>query len=165
VIDLEPERARSYFLRARAYEAIGDLLLAEVDYDQAVNREQKNPEAYLRRGDARLRLKNYDGAKEDAQQILKLNSRSPEGYDLRGRVSLERAQFSSAEADLNTAIQFAKSPVGEYFLHRGIIRIIVGRDQEALQDFSRCLELEPTWKEKVTSAYNQAMKRRTGEKE
>jgi tetratricopeptide (TPR) repeat protein len=159
---LEPERARSYSLRARAFEALGDLLLAEVDYDQAVNREQKNPEAYLRRGEARLRLKNYDGAQEDAEQILKLKSRSADGYHLRARVLLERAQYRRAEADWNIAIQLAKSSVGEHFLYRGMTRILLGRDQEALQDFARCLELEPSWKEKVTSAYDESMKRRPG---
>ena len=74
----------------------------------------------------------------------------------------ERARYSSAEADLNTAIQLAKSPAGEYFLHRGLIRVMLGRDQEALQDFAQCLALEPTWKDKVTSAYDEALKRRGG---
>lgn len=87
-------------------------------------------------GDLDKALRTIERAIANAPQVTK-------SYTLRGRILLERGDYEDAIEALTVAIGMDEAPVDAYF-NRAIAFERVNRWQDAIEDYSRCRELDPT---------------------
>ena len=125
----------------------------EVAHRQRVNQQiesadralQANPDdtkAYAKRGNARLFLKDYEGAIADANQILQHDPNSPEGYQLRGRARQLLGDQKGAIADYNQAIKLRPNEAWN-FVSRGHAYLQMKDYQRAIADANQALHIDP----------------------
>ena len=72
VIQLEPERALGYYLRAKNRFKLGDPKGAIDDFDRAIQLQPNYVNAYLSRGVVRASLGDRQGAIDDTSQAIRL---------------------------------------------------------------------------------------------
>ncbi|MCA9800475.1 MAG: tetratricopeptide repeat protein [Cyanobacteria bacterium HKST-UBA02] len=134
-----------YKYRAALYDKIGDFENAEKDYDTVIemSSEDKLDNALIARGAFYQRLKRYDEALRDYGEALK---HLPEGKSpaLRKRSALLIKLGRHQEALPDLTAMLAEHPTDEDTLKlRGDTYFALGRNSEALNDYSKVIELSP----------------------
>ena len=72
-----------------------------------IDREPGNAYAYERRGQARSKLGDLDGALQDLNKLLDLDPRNGNRFALRGRAWLEKKDYRNALADFRKALELS----------------------------------------------------------
>jgi tetratricopeptide (TPR) repeat protein len=130
--------ADDYFLQAGEKSDKGQLKAAIADYDQAIRLRPNYPEAYSRKGWARMSLSDYQGATADFEQAIRLNPNSAEAFYGRAVSRMGLKDIKGGLADLDQSIRLNPSNAEAYGL-RASLRIM--DKQKALSDIRKAIEL------------------------
>lgn len=105
--------------------------------DEAILFDKDYADAYYFRGCAKLRLRDYQGAKADFDTAIELDE-----------TAVNNITTESEQSDFQLSVQAYESRIdhkyGEAFLHRGCARYESGQEiEEALSDFTQALLFDP----------------------
>lgn len=120
---------------------LGDYRGAIVDFNNAIESDSNNIEAYYYRGQANTAITNYREAIEDFNRIiLELKPNYPKAYLGRGITMSKIDEPYNALADFEKAIELDPN-FAEAYCYRGITKIGLGQKDEGCLDLSKAGEL------------------------
>ena len=125
-----------YFLRGIAKYNLDDLLGAEADFTEAIERNPVFTTAFTYRAITRSRLGNYDDALNDFREAIELRPDLPNPYYSRGVTRLLNQQFEEAIKDFDNFIRYEKK-VADAYLNRGVCYLYLKDTVQALSDFEQ----------------------------
>jgi tetratricopeptide (TPR) repeat protein len=137
----KPRSVESYTARGMVHAKLGDNARAAADFDRAVELDPAYPQARLNRGNFYLDIGRYQRAVVDLALFVEGNP----DY-LPGLRSLARARSAAGlheRALVDFDIIVSRSPDLEAFLNRGVARINAGHHEEAVEDLTRAIALNP----------------------
>ena len=95
-----------YFLRGVAKYNLDDLLGAEADFSEAIEKNPVFTTAFTYRAITRSRLGNYDDALSDFREAIELRPDLPNPYYSRGVTRLLNQQFEEAIEDFDNFVLY-----------------------------------------------------------
>ena len=101
-----------------------------MDYGEAIRRKPDFPEAYLNRGNAKVRLGLHKAAIADFDEAIRQKPDYADAYLNRGIVKDKMRQYEDAIVDYGEAIR-RKPDYAEAYLNRGIVKDNMGRRGDA----------------------------------
>ncbi len=113
-------------------------------FDRAIAADPANANAFLNRGNVRLKLRDYDGALADLNESLRLLPDCAATLVNRGHLYHQRGDSGRALQDLNRAIELDPRDAVAV-LNRGFVFEDTGKPEEALRDYDRAIELDPKY--------------------
>ena len=99
-VQLHPERAETYSVRATFYNIAGDHEKAIADADRSIQISPRDVDAYLERGFAYVKRESYDKALQDFTQVIRLNPGDANARHWRAFVLMRLRKYHEAAADL-----------------------------------------------------------------
>lgn len=133
-----------------AYKDKGELDKAVASYEKAIGIDPNYADAYGNRGVAYLKLGRVNDALEDLSTAISLNPESAELHGNRGVAFISTAEYEKAIGDLSESIRLSPSTAAKGYFNRGIAYKALGMNAEAVSDFTRTIEAEPSF----AGAYN-----------
>ena len=113
---------------------------------QILEKEPDKISARIQLGLLYLRLSQYDEALEQAEHMSRGGSSKQPGasFFIKGSVWLQRRNYEKAVSNLKEAILRQSDMVeSHYFLAHSLVGL--GRDQEAINEFTSAIKLSPTY--------------------
>ncbi len=141
-LELAPNNAQIFFLRATAKRDASDLDGALQDFNKAIENDSAQPAYYHERGMLRNYLQDYPGAVDDLNNFLKLDLPTEQILRMRGESKYGMHDFTGAVADYTKAIMFNPKNPELYYL-RAFARTDSEDFQGAVQDFTKVMEMQP----------------------
>ena len=123
-----------YFLRGIAKYNLDDLLGAEADFTEAIEKNPVFTTAFTYRAITRSRLGNYDDALSDFREAIELRPDLPNPYYSRGVTRLLNQQFEEAIEDFDNFIRYEKK-VADAYINRGVCYLYLKDTVRAYADF------------------------------
>ena len=123
-----------YFLRGIAKYNLDDLLGAEADFTEAIEKNPVFTTAFTYRAITRSRLGNYDDALNDFREAIELRPDLPNPYYSRGVTRLLNQQFKEAIEDFDNFIRYEKK-VADAYINRGVCHLYLKDTLRAYSDF------------------------------
>jgi tetratricopeptide (TPR) repeat protein len=124
---------------------------AVAEYTKAVQINKNFAEAYFKRGAAYDRLAEADSAIADFTKVIELAAKDEQAarnaagaYVNRCTVYAAKRDYVRAVADCNEAIKL-KPDYGIAYLHRGDTNLNLRKNFQAILDYSKSIELDPTF--------------------
>lgn len=153
---LAPGNPQALVARARLYVLLNAPDLALADYDSAAALAPDAAEPYLGRGSLRLRRADLAGAEADFRRAAGLAPDLASPHLGLAQAARMRKDFKQAEAELDAALRLDPN-LGSAYNDRGALREASGRAREALEDYSRALELARSAPEAAASLANRGL--------
>lgn len=120
----------------------GDYQGAIADYDESIDLDDQNADAFNERGLAKYGLQNYQAALSDYDQALTLDGRHSNAFGNRGLTKHALQDYKGAVEDYNQAIRL--NPQYAYVYHnRGVSKYNLKDLQGALSDYDQALRIDP----------------------
>ena len=147
-----------YHARGGARHAAGDIAGALADYNQALELDPGLCAAYISRGHARYHRRDFLGT-NDYRMAFRLDPRLTAAEII--RVLLEGLRRDPEDVLENCRKHIRINP-GDLvaYARRGLTLLILGRDEEAAQDFDQVLRRGPEWKGLLRLLIGEAERRR-----
>jgi tetratricopeptide (TPR) repeat protein len=143
---LKPNQYNGYLNLAQVYVAQGRFEEAE---EQARTALQLRPPVqvvagyHLERGRNLLREKRYQETVQASAAALELSPHQPLPYEVRGRALLALGRYEQAETSFHQYLRKGGEEKSDIFRGRGLARMKLGKYPEAVDDYTRALELAP----------------------
>jgi tetratricopeptide (TPR) repeat protein/predicted Ser/Thr protein kinase len=143
---LKPEQYNAYLDLAKVYLAQGQF---EEAAQQARTARRFRPPAlpvadyHFQRGQSLLRAKRYEEASQACEAALELSPHQPRPHEVRGRALLELGRYAQAERSFDQYLREGGVQETNIFRGRGLARMKLGKYPEAVEDYTRALELAP----------------------
>ena len=103
----------------------------------------KNSRAYIKSGEEKTELEDYDGAISDFNKALEINPNYPRAYRIRGATKFQLKDYSGAISDYNKALTINPEDADSFFL-RGVLKLIELEDYDgAISDLNKAIEINP----------------------
>ena len=142
-ISLEPNGIYDFFIeRGLSYKYLNNIESSEKDFsiaihylDKLIELTPKNELAIFKRGYAKENINDYLGAIEDYYQFIKLNPNK--------KRSICYLNFSFNKLKEKKYDQNLIKKIGEIFFSIGLIKYKIGHYQDAINHYTRSLELNP----------------------
>ncbi len=115
---------------------------ALLKFNQAVEADSFDYQAFYMRGNAKKIFEDYHGAMKDYNIALDINPAFQEAYFERGNVKYELQDYYGAIKDLSEVIKINENNVNAY-LRRGQARQQLEAFQDAINDCTKILEIHP----------------------
>jgi tetratricopeptide (TPR) repeat protein len=132
-----------FYYRAQASWQLGQLNVALVDMETAINLNPKNISYY---GFRALRLyfpqKEFDSVLSDYAKIISLEPKNPFGYFKRANFYIYIGDFDKALADISTLIRLCPKDAS-YLYNRAKLHTYLGLYQNALEDYKSAIKIAP----------------------
>lgn len=128
--------------RAAALRKLQNYRLEVAEYDRYLRLRPNDPRVLLARAEAQLKLQEFDAAVEDASLALQLDVQEAEAYLIRAAVAHARQDHATGLNEVEHALKLDNRYAPAYLL-RGKLQIGLGQYSEAVEDFSRALNLFP----------------------
>ena len=122
-------------------------------FNQALEKDAQDVNAYHSRGEAFFVLKDYEAAIKDFNRFLELSPNNHLVYFYRGYIRAEKGDYQDAIADFNQAIQVNPN-FDLAYTNRGFAYAQLGDPQRAIADYERAIEINP---ESATAYYNRGL--------
>ncbi len=107
--------------------------------------ESRDSEFYMKRGEERLRRRDYDGAISDFTAALRLKPDSPSAYFRRAQAEVAIGEYQAAIADYTSAIRLKPLDTSIYYA-RSIARMKMGDSLGAVEDADKtCRDYMREW--------------------
>jgi tetratricopeptide (TPR) repeat protein len=136
----------------------GKYLRAIKLYSKAISINSQNLNAYIKRGYARILLKEYIKAVDDNNYVISLNDSFPEAYNNRAICKSYLNDIEGAIKDYNKAI-FLSPNSSLYYLNRGICYDEnIGDYLRAIEDYNITLQLDSLNYEAINNKGNCLLK-------
>lgn len=143
-----PEHTKTLYNRGRAYEEVGEADLALRDFEQIVDLDPKNINAYLSLAKLSYNSQSFNKVLLYANKALELNEGSAQGNFLAARGAHQLGYFDQAMESYNNAITVNKD-FGEAYLYRGALKISMEKTRAACEDFAAARRLEVSGAQKA----------------
>jgi tetratricopeptide (TPR) repeat protein len=140
-IDLKPDLAAAYYLRARARAAEEETGLALRDFSAYIRLLPSDPRGYLGRGQAYFNLKNFAAAVADSTRAVALDPKIAAAYNLRGMAQRSAGNPKPALEDFTQAVTL--DPNADNYYQRASTYQMLGEHRLALSDFNQVVEYLP----------------------
>lgn len=138
-----PQKERPHTNRGTAYQDMGNLDQAILDYDKAIEIAPYEAEAYNNRGFAYQKKANFQQAILDYNKAIELGpNKFAEAYYNRGRAYQIMGNLQQAISDYNKTIEIKP----DYYLaynNRGVAYQNMGNFDQALSDYNKAIEIDP----------------------
>ncbi|NJL60881.1 MAG: tetratricopeptide repeat protein [Methylacidiphilales bacterium] len=115
-------------------------------YNKALQLDPNNPDAYQRRGNSHVQLKNWQAGLADFNQVLRLNPKNAFAYAYRSYIRLYLGDFQESFNDSDKSIQIEpNSPTTTAISYgaRGVANLALGKKQDAIRDIAQASKLSP----------------------
>ncbi len=139
MLKADPEAYEGYFLRGIAKYNLDDLMGAEMDFSQAIEKNPVFTTAFQYRAITRSRLGNYDDALNDFREAIDLRPDLPGPYYSRGVTYLLSQQFDKAVADFDKFIRH-ENKVADAYINRGTAYLNLKDTTRAFDDYNRAIQ-------------------------
>lgn len=133
-LSTNPSHVKSLYNRGRAYEEIGSIAKAKADFEQVIDIDEKNVNAYLSLAKISYNEHSYNKVLVFAGEAIELNENSAQAHFLAARGSHQLGYFDQALESYNNAISINKD-FGEAYLYRGALKIGLEKPRSACEDF------------------------------
>mmetsp|Transcript_62875 Transcript_62875/g.150436 ORF Transcript_62875/g.150436 Transcript_62875/m.150436 type:complete len:287 (+) Transcript_62875:1-861(+) len=148
--DAHRQLAITYNQLAIELYAARDYAKALTVYDMALEHDPKSSSTYVNRGDCHrdmqevaLALQDYLKAHDLDANDKEINIRISTLYDARGLTYFDRGLLFEAEKEFTLAIKYLPN-VTHYYLHRATASYERGNQIQAVRDYKRVVELDPS---------------------
>lgn len=141
-IDLKPDFAEAYHMRARVFVAEYNPDPAIRDFSKVLTLHPDDPSALEERGFAWLEKKDYAKAIADADRAISLQPKSGRAYTLRATVRRAVGDSAKAIQDFTMALQL--DPNLENYFQRAATYQAMGENKLAIADFDNAISYDPT---------------------
>ena len=143
VIELKPDFADAYWLRAVSYENLSDYRSALADYDRLARLRPNDWTGWSQIcwGHAYLNSGLEDGLRA-CDTALRLNPGDPNSLDGRGFINVRLGRLQEAIANYDEALKREPRLPGSLYL-RGIAKLRLGNAQDAKRDIAAAEAFEP----------------------
>ena len=108
-----------------------------------INKDSSYYSNYVQRGNYYSSIKEFDNAILDFRMALKVKPDYTEANNLIGNAFFNSSRYDSAVANYNLAIQ--NDTAAYLFRNRGLAYDKLNQDEQALKDFDKVLELNPSY--------------------
>ena len=155
-IELNPERARTYYSRGTLLLNVRRFADAIPDFTKVIEANPKEIRAFVNRGNCYRDLGNLDAALNDYNAALSRDPNFTKALNNRAVVYLTRGQYDLALADVNKVLELDPAYVNAYINRAAIfINSNVRQYENALADYASVLSYEPdNWQGLYFSAYS-----------
>lgn len=140
-INLQPDHAFLYALRAGVYEEKDDYDKAITDYTRAIKLEAGNVDFLIARGGAYKLKADASNALADYDRALKIDPNHVSAYSARARLYVKQGDYAKAEPDFNKAV--ALSPDEDTYEERARFYEDRGDYDRAISDYNAVIDLNP----------------------
>ncbi len=164
-IKIDPACGDAHMGRAIVRRAEGDTAGAVSDCDRAIELSASRSDAYILRGRLRLETGDPDAAIRDLNQAVKVNPREYQGYLFRGIALLGRKDAQGAYDDLTEALRLSAGQLMRdlAYYNRGNARAALDDANGAIEDYTKCIEIDPTYPDAYANRAN--LRERRGDRE
>lgn len=152
-IRLNPGSAIYYYGRGTANISVRDYDAATGDLDLAIRLKPNFADAWFSRGYIKGLKGDPDGALADYNNALLINPGYQPAYNNRGGIKYGKNDWQGAFDDFSEAIRLDANDAIVY-LNRGRVLRKMDKYQQALDDFKKAVQLNPEFKAKVESEFN-----------
>ncbi|MDP3506410.1 MAG: tetratricopeptide repeat protein [Candidatus Melainabacteria bacterium] len=143
-IELNPRLTLAYACRSDCYHKIGDCARAHADYNKALELEPNDSFVLGGRAEEKLDLHYTQGAIADFDAAINMGPTYFFLYSGRAKLRLENNDYTGAIDDCNKGLQ--KCPIAsDLYWCRGKAFEALGKLEEARRDYSKAIELHPTY--------------------
>ncbi|MFM8348635.1 MAG: caspase family protein [Bacteroidota bacterium] len=137
---LQPDEPEFLLLRGKVLLAAGDPAAASADLQRIITLKKENAEVWLILGRIRLAQGDFAKASIDLTKSLKSDPENPAPYFWRAECSVQMKFLEQAKADLDKVLML-DSTYRNALLRHGDVMLLQGKSVEALNDYSRGLNL------------------------
>lgn len=142
--ELNPRLTLAYAIRGDCYHKIGDCTRALADYNKALELEPNDSFVLGGRAEEKLDLHDTQGALADFDAAINMGPTYFFLYSGRAKLRLENNDYAGAIADCHKGLQ--KCPIAsDLYWCRGKAFEALGKLEEARRDYSKAIELHPTY--------------------
>lgn len=140
-LKLKPTDVTLLYNRGRAFQEMGDLNKARVDFESALAYDPKNFQILLSLAAVQLEEKNYASALLYATKAEEISGAPAMASFLKGRALHQLGLPEDALKAYGNAIQIDKD-FGQAYLNRGLLKVALDRNKQACEDFKLASVLE-----------------------
>ena len=133
-----------YLAYGHAHFRLGDKNRALSAFNQALEINPNNVDAYSNRGGVRSELGDNQGAMEDSNQALRIDPNDVHAYINRGNARSALGDKRGAIEDYNKALRINPNYPLTYS-NRGVARSDLGDNQGAIEDLNQALRINPNF--------------------
>jgi Flp pilus assembly protein TadD len=145
-VDKAPDDLRTWYYRGVNRLAVGDIKGALHDLDRVIELSPTDAHGLLRRAEARAQAGSVADARRDLNTLLLHQPTGPaaeQALEALGKFALAEGDMPGAHAHFDALVQIA--PYSATALaDRGVTRVALGREVEALADLELALDRDPT---------------------
>jgi len=148
-----PDHAIAHYHLGIAYEALGNLQLAESEWQDAARLRPDLVEPHRALAQMALRKGDASALEQNATEIIKLQPLSPDGYALRSASYISRRRYDAAELDIRKAIEVApQQPAG--YVQMGSLRFAQQKFGDAERAYQEALDRDPNSSDALSGLMN-----------
>ena len=140
-LELEPDLAGGYGLRAQINSSLNRVLEAGADCSAAIDRGLRNSEIYFIRAVALEQTRPPEDSEADCSMALHLNPTHSGAFNFRGQIRARLDRIAEALQDFAEAIRIAPDWFSPY-MNRAQVNHRDGNPEAALVDYDRAIELQ-----------------------
>ena len=142
MIVISPKYTKAYLMRGEVDLKQQDTLMAEKDFNRAIEIDRYDSDTWASRGMLYLMTERYKEAEDDLGKAIHLSVRNPGLYINRALSRYHQNNLRGAMADYDLALDMdPHNFIGHY--NRGLLRAQVGDDNRAIEDFNFVVDMEP----------------------
>jgi tetratricopeptide (TPR) repeat protein len=140
-LKLKPTDVTLLYNRGRAYQEMGELNKARVDFESALAYDSKNFQVLLSLAAVQLEEKNYASALLYATKAEEISGAPAMASFLKARALHQLGLPEDALKAYGTAIQIDRD-FGQAYFNRGLLKVALDRKKQACEDFKLATVLE-----------------------
>jgi tetratricopeptide (TPR) repeat protein len=135
--------ALNYYYHGIVSAGLGNLEIAETDFENAIKQDPGFEKAYISLSDIQLKLGHIIEAMRTANEVIELNPTNKESYIIRSRVHVAMDNYLSAINDLSYILANISKDNIEVLMLRGEYYNEIGQYNNAINDFTNILNQNP----------------------
>ena len=123
----------------------GELVNAMKGFDTAIRLAPDFADAYIKRGDVRKEMRDFEGAIKDYDIVIRLGADYAFVYASRAGAKSDLGNNKGAIEDYNKAIQLKPEDVilATIYVNRGSAKSDLGDKKDAIEDYNKAIRLKP----------------------
>lgn len=138
--------ATDYFNEGQNYAKKGDDEQAIASYDKVLEIDSSHADALYNRAAAKLRMKDFEGARVDLNKFVQNNNSNAKAYDMLGTANINLHNFAETQNNFTMSIKI--DPENAYaFYGRGIAKGNLGQHEAAIEDFDEAIRINSQYVE------------------
>lgn len=144
--------AKEIFREGQGFFVEGKYEESIASFSKAIEAGEKTEVAFLSRGVAHFRIKEFDKAAQDFSMVLDINNRNFRAYFYRGIMYMSKEDYEKAIVDFDKAIEI-NSDYGAAFFARGTAYTQIGNEYEAQRSIHSAISCSQASMQWITDHY------------